>query len=298
VRRSSIEYFLHKRDIAFVPDTSADEPQYLRNTIRHELLPLLARQYNPRVVEALCTTADLARDDEELLRDATAHAADAALKLENYSVRIPISLLERHPLLGGRIVRRALELLRGSCRSLTYAHTNAVLALVGCHGSDKMITIPGGLVVRREYNALVMCPPHIPTAFHVQVDQLPVDIRLPQINARVQIRKLPFTEEAVLLHPAISDTVYLAVDSLRLPITIRSWNPGDRIHPFGFKTGKKVKAVFAEKKIPVRLRGNIPLIESEGRIVSVGTLRMAEHCRVTPPCREVIAVTITNTNAT
>ena len=94
VRRSSIEHFLQERGIAFVPDTSADEPQYLRNKIRHELLPLLTRQYNPRVVEALCTTADLARDDEELLQEAAARVADEALQPGDGCVRIPISLLE------------------------------------------------------------------------------------------------------------------------------------------------------------------------------------------------------------
>ena len=90
--------------------------------------------------------------------------------------------------------------------------------------------------------------------------------------------------------------MHLAAESISLPIIIRSWKPGDRIQPFGFNAEKKVKAVFADEKIPVRLRECIPLIESGGRIVSVGTLRMAEHCRVTPACREVIAVTITGIN--
>ena len=190
VRRSSIEHFLQERGITFVPDTSADEPQYLRNKIRHELLPLLTRQYNPRVVEALCTTADLARDDEELLQEAAARIADEALQPGDGSVRIPISLLEGHPRLAGRIVRRALELLCGSCRGLTSVHADAVLSLCGCQGSNKKISIPGGIVVRREYNELVMGPACSPAAFHILVDQLPADILLPQSNARVRIQKL------------------------------------------------------------------------------------------------------------
>ncbi len=296
VRRSSIEHFLQERGIAFVPDTSADEPQYLRNKIRHELLPLLTRQYNPRVVEALCTTAALARDDEELLQEAAARVADEALLPGDGCVRIPISLLKGHPRLAGRIVRRALELLCGSCRGLTSVHADAVLSLCGCQGSNKKISIPGGIIVRREYNELVMGPACSPAAFHILVDQLPADILLPQSNARVRIQKLARNDVAALQRTAASDTVHLAAESMSLPIVIRSWKPGDRIHPFGFNAEKKVKAVFAEEKIPVRLRECIPLIESGGRIVSVGTLRMAEHCRVTPSCREVIAVTVTGTD--
>ncbi len=294
VRRTSIELFLHERGIEFVPDTSTDEPQYLRNIIRHELLPLLARQYNPRVVEALCTTAALARNDEALLQDAAASVADEALKLTDDSVRIPVSLLESHPQLAGRIVRRAFELLNGSCRGLTSLHTDAILALLDSRGSSKKISIAGGLVVRREYSELVMSPEHNPASFHLQVDTLPADVHLPQINARIQIRTLTIADDAALQRTDVSDTVHLAADSISLPLIIRSWKPGDRIRPFGFNAQKKVKAVFAEKKIPVRLRMSIPLIESGGQIISIGTLRIAEHCRVSPPCRKVIAVTITN----
>ena len=293
VRRASIECFLQERGINFVPDTSCDEPQYLRNTIRHELLPLLARQYNPRVVEALCTTAALARDDEALLQDATA-LADEALKLKDDSVHIPVSLLENHPHLSGRIIRRALELLNGTCRGLTSLHTDAILTLLDSRGSSKKISIAGGLVVQREYSELVMSPEHNRASFHLQVDTLPADVQLPHINARVHIRTLTIAADTALQRTDGSDTVHLAADSISLPLVIRSWKPGDRIQPFGFNAKKKVKTIFAEKKIPVRLRMSIPLIESGGRIISIGTLRIAEHCRVTPPCRKVIAVTITD----
>jgi len=296
VRRRSIEFFLHQRGIEFIPDTSTNEPQYLRNIIRHELLPLLARQYNPRVVEALCTTAALARNDEALLQDTAAHIADEALKLTDDSIRIPVSLLESHPQLAGRIIRRAFELFNGSCRGLTSLHTDAILALLNSRGSSKKISIAGGLIVRREYSELVMNPEHNLAAFHVQVDALPADVPLPQINARMQIRSLTVADDAALQCTDVSDTVHLAAESISLPLIIRSWKPGDRIRPFGFNAQKKVKAIFAEKKIPVRLRMSIPLIESGGRIVSIGTLRIAEHCRVTPPCRKVIAVTITDTD--
>jgi len=296
VRRASIERFLQERTIDFVPDTSAHEPQYLRNTIRHELIPLLAQKYNPRVMEALCTTADLARDDEALLQDTAASVADKTLKLKDDSISIPVSLLEGHPRLAGRIVRRALELLNGSCRGLTSVHTKAVLGLIRCTGSSKKIPITDGLVVRKEYDELVISPACCPADFHILVDHLPADVRLHQINVRVQIRALTLDNDTALKRSDMPNTVHLAADSISLPLIIRSWKPGDRIRPFGHATEKKVKSVFAEKKIPVRLRGRIPLIESSGRIISVGTLRIAEHCRVALPCTEVIAVTITDAN--
>jgi tRNA(Ile)-lysidine synthase len=255
---------------------------------------MLAQQYNPRVIEALCTTADLARDDETLLQDAAADIARTALQPCNGTLHIPVKLLEDHPALAGRIVRRCVELLNGSCRGLTSLHTEAVLKLLKCTGSNKQIPLTGGLVARREYDTLFMGPASLQADFHIQVDTLPADVPLPQAGLRILLRSVALKDDSMLRPDANSDTVHLNPDSIALPLIIRTWRPGDRMQPFGFDTVKKVKAVFADNKVPVRLRGLMPLIESDGRIISVGTLRIAEHCRVNPSCPEVIELTVTS----
>ncbi len=45
-----------ENNIPFFLDESNTSPEYLRNRVRHELLPLMAT-YNPNIVELLCTTA-------------------------------------------------------------------------------------------------------------------------------------------------------------------------------------------------------------------------------------------------
>lgn len=293
MRRSAIERFVRERGCDFIADTSAHELQYLRNRIRHELLPVLARQYNPRIVEALCTTAGLARDDEAHLQATVQHATTGFLRHENNTVRMPVSLLDRHPLLAGRIVRSAIETVLGTCRGLTCAHIEAIAALTGRTGSGKRIPLPGGLIARREYEHLVIGIPDAPAApFHALVDQLPADIVLPA-GVRVLIRRITLDDTSVLKRPAAGDTLHLSADSISMPLIIRSWAPGDRIQPFGSTISKKVKAVFAEHKVPVRLRACIPLLACDDRIISVGALCLAEHCRVRPESSAVIALTIT-----
>jgi tRNA(Ile)-lysidine synthase len=292
MRRAAIERFLHENGCDFIPDTSAQETQYLRNRVRHELLPLLARRYNPRIVEALCTAACLARDDEAFLRAATESALDGSLPDESAGARISVGLLERNPLLAGRIVRRAIETVQGSSRGLTSVHIDAVASLTGCTGSGKRIPLPGGLVALREYEDIVIgFPDSPPTPFQVQVDRLPADMELPMAGVRVQIRRRPI-EAAAPLERHAGDTLLLSAAGITLPLIVRSWRPGDRIRLPGSGLSKKVKDVFADRKIPVRLRSRVPLLVSGDSIICVGTLCMAERFRVTPDCRETIAVTV------
>lgn len=59
-RKDALRY-LQRHRLSYREDTSNRDPRWLRNRIRGELLPLLERQYNPRVRAALCRLAEIAR---------------------------------------------------------------------------------------------------------------------------------------------------------------------------------------------------------------------------------------------
>ncbi len=62
--RKEIEDYLGSQNIAYLTDPSNQSLLYLRNRVRHELLPLL-QQYNPRIRQILVQMADLFRTEEE-----------------------------------------------------------------------------------------------------------------------------------------------------------------------------------------------------------------------------------------
>src|SRR5438093_3130110 len=60
-RRTALEAELRRAELSWVEDPTNRDPKFLRNRIRHELLPLLADSYNPEVSTALARVATLAR---------------------------------------------------------------------------------------------------------------------------------------------------------------------------------------------------------------------------------------------
>ena len=60
ITRSEIEAYLAQQQVSFIPDSSAGEPHYVRNKIRHQLMTLLEKEYNPRMVQTLSRLAELA----------------------------------------------------------------------------------------------------------------------------------------------------------------------------------------------------------------------------------------------
>jgi tRNA(Ile)-lysidine synthase len=65
VRRSEVIDYLKSRQLTWREDASNADRQFLRNRIRHELLPLLERDYNPGIRDVLRRTAEILRAEAE-----------------------------------------------------------------------------------------------------------------------------------------------------------------------------------------------------------------------------------------
>ena len=137
-------------------DASNDDPRLMRNRIRHELLPLLARDYNPRVAEALCRLADQAAEvseaEEALAAELLARAERPRAGAE---VVLDAEILGRA---AGRVVRGLLRQLwrregwpRGEMGAADYRRVADLAADVG--GAHDL---PGGVRARRRGRVLLI----------------------------------------------------------------------------------------------------------------------------------------------
>ena len=131
-RKSELMAYLAEQGIAFCFDSSNDDKRFLRNRIRHDLLPLLEAQYDPGIRQALLKTAANLREDEDLLEQLLSLGWEQAVEL-----RAPgggnqvVCLLKRAPFrnlhmaLQRRLVEKLLWIVGDTTR---YTHIMAVLA--------------------------------------------------------------------------------------------------------------------------------------------------------------------------
>jgi tRNA(Ile)-lysidine synthase len=77
---------------------------------------------------------------------------------------------------------------------------------------------------------------------------------------------------------------------VRMPLAVRSRQPGDRFRPAGLGgRGKKVQDLFVDRKIPRDQRDSVPIVvDGNDRIVWIVGEPVAEDFRVTEPSRGVI----------
>ncbi len=245
VSREEIESYLQSLSQSWREDETNLDHRFLRNRVRHELLPLLEREYNPRVRQILCDVAEVARGEEEywqrevLLKRAD---PDGRLSLEGFS-QLPIALQRR-------LLKRFAE-QHGLTLDFEHIEKLRRCAL----GEMTRAELPGGQIAARSGAWLQVCgPAPQPALTYEYVLPVPGEIRLLELKMtiRAEIVREQFARE-------LASEELLNAERLGPELTVRNWRPGDRFWPEHSRSEEKLKRLFAEKHIPAEQRSTWPV---------------------------------------
>jgi tRNA(Ile)-lysidine synthase len=148
-RRADLRSWATARGLTWREDPSNSDPRFLRNRLRHELIPQLERDYNPNIVNVLGHTADVARADEAFWHG---HIETLAARLMVEAPEGRKLLLENFVQLSEaeqrRVIRAAVAQTKGDLLRLEFDHVERIRALA--HSGKGTIEVPGLRVERQE----------------------------------------------------------------------------------------------------------------------------------------------------
>ena len=137
--RQDIENYLKLKKISFRTDSTNRRTVYERNKIRHRLLPLLAREYNPQITDVLSDLAGVAGEDYEYLSTLAQRLFDKQAVISRRKVRMPLKVLGRqHPSMTRLIFRQMAEVLVKDPSALSFGHIHALEHLVSADGKGEV----------------------------------------------------------------------------------------------------------------------------------------------------------------
>ena len=127
---------------------------FARNRIRHQLLPQLAAEWNPGIVETLAHTADFSLAEEAYWEAEIERLAALHLSAGAGGVLFSAAVLGDLPLAAARrLVRHAIQLAKGDLRGVNFRHIARVLELAAGPAGTGRTQLPG-LEVRRSFDWL------------------------------------------------------------------------------------------------------------------------------------------------
>jgi tRNA(Ile)-lysidine synthase len=309
VRRGELRAYLAELGQPFREDETNSDRAIVRNRVRAELLPLLARDYSPGIADVLAREAEVARLDEDRLHEEAIDLLDSiVLRSEagNSNAEDAVELdadglRALHPALGTRVVRLALERVAPG-QFVGFDHVERVLELArdASHGSKKRARALPGLQAERQGDRVVLSRPPaeaepFANSFRVSLS-IPGEVLLIPQGWAVSATWCTEVDRSGQggWHLGCNDTSHLtqpvAADGVTLPLVVRSRQPGDRLRPLGMGgREKKLQDVLVDRKVARGERDSLPLVvDSADNIVWIVGVSVAEDFRVTEASQAVI----------
>jgi len=286
--RQEIENYCRTFKLSPLWDQSNMRPEYYRNHVRLQLLPFLEAEFGGHVRRALANAADNLTEDAALL-EALGREAFCAVSENGSTEGIwldTIKLNQLPPALQTRVIRQALW-HAGAIR-LGRRHVEQVLALAAHPSPSAQAVLPNGVLAIRVYSRMWLgnSIPRRDAVTKVTEIQGPGLTYLSCCGLWLQMEVMP--AEAVDLSQLNRNEACLDLEKISWPLLVRGREAGDRMQPLGAPGSRKIKKILADRKIPLRQRGQIPLIISGNRLVWLGGVEIADFCKVTAQTEKVL----------
>jgi tRNA(Ile)-lysidine synthase len=259
VTRNAVETYLSALGQSWREDESNLDHRFARNRLRHELLPLLEREYNPNFRQVLSDTSELSRAEEEYWRT----VVESELKVRAQAQRLSLCGLEAMPLALQRRVLRAFA--ESEDLALDFEHVESLLHCAV--GGVPKVELPGRRIASRRGDSLFLEMPNCeqPRVGYQYTLSVPGEVRLTDLGCTVRAMFVP---ESSAAESGETDNL-LSADLLGGELTVRNWRPGDRFWPAHTGSEEKLKRLFAEKRIPAEQRPSWPVALCGEQIVWV-----------------------------
>jgi len=293
IDRAEIEAWLRERNIAWREDATNQDYSYARNRLRHEVLPNLRENFNPRLDETLANMATLARDEESYW-DSELARLQPAFTGQQPLILTTDQLTSAPPAVARRLLRKAIAQARGDLRQIDFAHIERILDMARSQDGHDRVQLPG-LDVMRSFGWIRLS--RLPATQRERDFSLPLaapgSVELPGSSARITLQVLEKSEGGEPYATVVNELDWQRLRSFpgALPsLELRNWRPGDQYRRVGQAKDEKIKFLFQEARIPLWERRDWPIITYEGAILWTRRFGAAADFAAGPATRVVLQV--------
>ena len=292
-RRDEILAYLAEIGQPSRTDTTNLGVRFTRNRLRNRLLPLLRREFNPSVDDALIRLADIARQWSAALKKQLPPENDIARTASSWkrtgALSIPLPLLAAGPPARAQaLLAKTLQSAAIPLKNMTRRHYDAIIELARTAAIGRQLRLPG-ITALKEHDAVRLQrktprPPRPkPTR---KIFNLPLNGRVklpggPKISCRETRRRLAPSECNGLRE-------VIDMDAVKPPLIVRFPRPGDIFRPLGAPGTKKILHLLAQRKVPPEKRSRVPLVADKNGILWVVGHRIDDRVKTTPLTRRML----------
>jgi tRNA(Ile)-lysidine synthase len=286
--RDDILQYVRIQNLEYRTDSMNNDLRFTRTKIRHQLLPLLKRDFNQNVEEALSHLAQLAYEDElywtqhieKLLNEIGEASADNTASIQFF---LQLSKPEQTRLL--RLYGMNYDV------DLSMIQIRDIVRLLERSEPQGELHLSKSICFYRRYDSFYFAPPVFEEKFNQITNiEVPSIQSIPELNIQIETHIL----DRNILQIDKNNVWSADFDSKKIidPVTIRTRYNGDVIQPLGMKGKKKVKKIFQENKISLEQRESYPILCFGNDIAWIPGICVSEQFKVNSQTTSILRIVI------
>jgi len=289
IRKDELIDYLKLEKLSYRIDASNYSTRYVRNRIRIELLPELEKNYNPRIKEILSRLPEAIGMDISFLDEITDQQYERAVKrVEDEEIFLSKEVIGELPeAIQYRIFNKAVSILDPNVEIDFYHWSEIRKAMTD--ETHFQISLPEDMIITFERKEVQITKKLLEPI-------IPYEYRL-KAGERIYVKEANYNFSCEVFDKRIykikkDDRRYeiFDYDKLRFPLMVRNRRPGDLFQPLGLAGKKKLKDYLIDKKVPSREKVYLPLFISNGKIIWVFGLGIANDVAVTDHTKKFLKI--------
>lgn len=299
--REEIEEYLRIKRISYKIDSTNNDNDYSRNSIRNNIIPELIK-IQPRLIDHICYLAGEAAEAEEYFeKEAKSQFQEIVTKREDtYEINNKeFSKLDN--IIQRYLVKYILELKYSRWKDISRKHVEDIISLTE-KKPGKNINLPNNVIAKRDRDSIVImskteyektdCKKGTEDTIY---DELVINGEILLDNGII-IKSSILDREKVGDIPNTNYTKWLDYDKISDGLFVRTRQKNDYLCINKDLKNKKLKDYLINEKIPKEIRDNILVIAENNHILWVVGYRISEYYKVTDSTKKVIKIEVLNSD--
>lgn len=271
--RKEIENYASENQLQWREDSSNASDKYVRNKIRHHIVPVF-KEINDSFLQSFQNTLDHLNQQQSLVADAVLMVYEKVVSEEKKYLKINISILLQY--------KNYKAYLYQWLHKYGFTAWNDVYDLVHSQSGKQIFSENYVLLKDRDYLLL---------------SQKTTDFETIVINSVTESTNFPLNFSFCNLGNISNQNkniIFVEESKLQFPLTIRKWNSGDYFYPAGMQGKKKVSKYFKDEKFSQFQKEATWILESNNQILWIIGHRADERFKPENTNQNIIQITYHN----
>jgi len=270
--RQEIEYYAKEHNIEWREDSSNASDKYLRNKIRHNLVPIL-KELNPDFLSSFQKTQKYLQESKTMAEDASIMIYQQVAKEKGEDIHFDLNQLKKLPNFKSYLYQWLNE--------FGFSAWDDIYDLVESQSGKQVFSNEFRLLKNRDF--LILSPINFvdeSEEYFINKNQKEVKVPLNLSFSRVEV-----------ISTVSNTTIFVDEDKLWYPLVLRRWKEGDTFQPFGMEgKSKKVSKFFKDEKLSLLEKENMWLLCSDNQIVWIVGIRQDENFKIRNTTKNILKI--------